>query len=347
MSAWHEAGRSALPPPRPVAQHADEGQVALDVRRSFHAWDAALVGDVHLRQAQLSDLLCGTLRAYPYLHYYQGLHDIVAVILLTMCPTPTWPSDAVRERVQTVVHYVCLTLVRDDMTTDLLPAMAQMKIVLHIVRAADAPYAYALERTFGSSHIVVVLPWLLTLLTHDAPSLAVAQHVVTFVLEHGPASMLYVCAALVLAQKEGALHVVDDMPLLHQHLAQAPRTHMTSGAQPILTAAASLMQTYSLECPVVCAHRVLSRDSVLFTWPRTDVDVAHIAPRARCRTDAARTPTRGRCAALASSAPRAAPLARATDAVGLVPLAPAGRQRPEPPAGHARGLRPLRTDIVV
>ena len=292
MSAWHEAGRSALPPPRPVAQHADEGQVALDVRRSFHAWDAALVGDVHLRQAQLSDLLCGTLRAYPYLHYYQGLHDIVAVILLTMCPTPTWPSDAVRERVQTVVHYVCLMLVRDDMTTDLLPAMAQMKLVLHIVRAADAPYAYALERTFGSSHIVVVLPWLLTLLTHDAPSLAVAQHVVTFVLEHGPASMLYVCAALVLAQKEEALHVVDDMPLLHQHLAQAPRTHMTSGAQPILTAAASLMQTYSLECPVVCAHRVLSRDSVLFTWPRTDVDVAHILslPTSHLVLDAAPTP---------------------------------------------------------
>ncbi|MCH7636073.1 MAG: type VI secretion system-associated FHA domain protein TagH, partial [Proteobacteria bacterium] len=49
------------------------------------------------------------------------------------------PRDAVRERVQTVVHYVCLMLVRDDMTTDLLPAMAQMKLVLHIVRAADAP----------------------------------------------------------------------------------------------------------------------------------------------------------------------------------------------------------------
>ena len=100
MSAWHEAGRSALPPPRPVAQHADESQVALDVRRSFHAWDAALVGDVRLRQAQLSDLLRGTLRAYPYLHYYQGLHDIVAVILLTKNHTPGWPSEAVSARVE-------------------------------------------------------------------------------------------------------------------------------------------------------------------------------------------------------------------------------------------------------
>ena len=67
---------------------------------------------------------------------------------------------------------------------------------------------------------------------------------------------------------------------------------MTSGAQPILTAAASLMQTYSLECPVVCAHRVLSRDSVLFTWPRTDVDVAHILslPTSHLVLDAAPTP---------------------------------------------------------
>lgn len=275
-AAWHQAWQGALPPPRPVAQHADESQVALDVKRSFHAWDAKAVGDRALRQAQLSDLLCGTLRAYPYLHYYQGLHDLVAVLLLMMCPAHDWPSGDVRDRVQAATHYVCLMLVRDCMTTDLLPAMGQMKIVLHIVRAADAPYAYALERAFGSCHVVVVLPWLLTLLTHDVPSLAVAQHVVTFVLEHGPASTLYVCAALLLAQKDGALPYLDDMPLLHQHLAQAPRTHMHSDAQPILAAAASLMHTYPLECPVVRAHRVLSRESVLFTWPRTDVDVAHI-----------------------------------------------------------------------
>lgn len=292
MKAWLPAWQGALPPPRPVAQHADESQVALDVRRSFHAWDAEVVGDLALRQAQLSDLLCGTLRAYPYLHYYQGLHDLVAVLLLTMCPAHEWPSDDVRDRVQTTVHYVCLMLMRDCMTTDLLPAMGQMKIVLRIVRAADAPYAYALERVFGSSHIVVVLPWLLTLLTHDVPSLAVAQHVVAFVLEHGPASTLYVCAALLLAQKEEAQRCLDDMPLLHQHLAQAPRTHLNNDAQPILTTTASLMQTYPLECPVIRAHRVLGRESVLFTWPREEVDVAHILslPTSHWALDALPTP---------------------------------------------------------
>lgn len=265
--------------------HPDEAQVELDVRRSFTTWPAGAVGHLDTRRAQLSAVLQETLRTYPYLHYYQGLHDIVAVVLLTLCEGTDhdgpWRTPEAHARVRAVVAHICLSFVRDAMCADLLPALGQLKIVHHIVRAADAPYAYALEHAFAPSHVVVALPWLLTLFTHDAPTLGAAQRMLDFVFTHGPASTLYVCATLLLLQKHAALKCIEsgDAAALHQQLAHAPRTHMASDAAltKTLRHAAHLLHLYPLRCPAVHAHQVLSAESVLFTWPRDDgVDIPRL-----------------------------------------------------------------------
>ncbi|KAL4399364.1 GTPase-activating protein Gyp8 [Malassezia pachydermatis] len=231
-------------------------------------------------RTHLRAMISTTLRTYPALHYFQGLHDIVAILLLTLCPgskeEPVSNDDLVK--LQNVVNYVCLHFVRDSMTRDLMPAMSHLKVVRNILRAADAPYAYALERVFYPNHVVVVLSWMLTLFTHDMPTLSSAQRILDFVWTHGPASTAYVCAALLLsrkdqvAQKASEQHrSVDELelPVLHQILSGAPealgRDEMLM--ERVLQHAGTLMDTYSLRCPAVRAHLIVGQDSVLFTWP--------------------------------------------------------------------------------
>ena len=161
--------RAALP------AHRDEAQVALDVRRSFGTYAETTEEGVRARRrAQLEAVVCGTLRQYPALHYYQGFHDIASIVLLTLSPgTPpsdaAWPTTRERYRVQRAVDSLALHVVRDSMASNMDPVLGQLKIVRNIVRAADLPYALALERVFTPGQNLAALPWVLTLLTHDVP----------------------------------------------------------------------------------------------------------------------------------------------------------------------------------
>lgn len=255
--------------------HPDEGQVDLDVKRSFGHMDGGAERDA--RREQLQRTIRTTLRRYPALRYFQGFHDMVALVLLTMCPSATDDEGAM----QHVVDQVSLHFLRDCMTRDLMPAMGQLKVVRNIVRAADAPYAYALENAFYPNHLVVALPWLLTLFTHTIPEAAQAKRVLDYVWCAGPASTLYLCAAFLLAQKERLVQVaaearvaVDalDIADMHPVLANAP----VDGAADddsltrMLQDAAQLARTFPLRCPAVRAHLVLGSKSVLFTWDAHD-----------------------------------------------------------------------------
>lgn len=268
------------PPTIDTLPHKDEGQLDLDVQRSFYTHKDERPVHMDQLRTHLRAMISTTLRTYPALHYFQGLHDIVAILLLTLCPgskeEPVSNDDLVK--LQNVVNYVCLHFVRDSMTRDLMPAMSHLKVVRNILRAADAPYAYALERVFYPNHVVVVLSWMLTLFTHDMPTLSSAQRILDFVWTHGPASTAYVCAALLLsrkdqvAQKASEQHrSVDELelPVLHQILSGAPealgRDEMLM--ERVLQHAGTLMDTYSLRCPAVRAHLIVGQDSVLFTWP--------------------------------------------------------------------------------
>ena len=74
--------------------HKDERQVELDVQRSFVAWD---IDDRPVRRQQLDTLIRSTLRRHPELHYFQGFHDLVAVVLVTLCPSTAapWPLSLI------------------------------------------------------------------------------------------------------------------------------------------------------------------------------------------------------------------------------------------------------------
>ncbi|WFD28243.1 GTPase-activating protein gyp8 [Malassezia nana] len=256
--------------------HPDEGQVDLDVQRSLGYMPEGNERD--LRREQLSRVIRTTLRRFPALRYFQGFHDVVGLVLRTMCPDAT--DEAAWNTMQLMVDQLSLHFLRDCMTRDLHPAMGQLKIVRNIVRAADAPYAYALESVFSPNHWIVALPWVLTLFTHTIPDVAQAQRIMDYVWCTGPASTLYLCAAFLLAQKERLAQVAAEehttmealeLAQVHPILANAPIdvAQDDDALTRVLQNAAYLERTYPLRCPAVRAHLVLGRHSVLFTWDRS------------------------------------------------------------------------------
>ena len=281
-----------LPSRAALAAHRDEGQVALDVKRSFVMYD---VHDRARRRAQLHAVICGTLRKYPALHYYQGFHDLASVVLLTLCGDDgegVWPDDRAATTAQRAVDRIALHVVRDAMAANLEPVLGQLKIVRNILRAADLPYALALERAFMPSQMVVVaLSWILTLLTHEIAEVHSAQCILDHVFSHGPASILYMSAVLLLRHKEAVVDAAHgeveamDMAQLHHTLAKVPPLDTDAARHEVLAAAGALQRAYPLACPAVHAPKILASCSVLFT------ETPHMSTDARALEIAALPPS--------------------------------------------------------
>ncbi|PWZ01843.1 hypothetical protein BCV70DRAFT_171162, partial [Testicularia cyperi] len=225
--------------------HRDHEQVDKDIQRSFvgpafarmfstihsptHDPDSEAAGHTDLktlRRRQLSDLVLSTLGKHPSLSYFQGYHDILTVLLLTLAPE--LPGDAVGETdalLRSAAERLSLHLIRDSMTNDLQPIMGQLKILRNLLRACDAQMAELSER--ASALPFFALPWLLTLFTHDLEDIAVSQRVMDFLLAYGPASAIYLCAAVILAKKDDIVSQdpddLEDPSMLHLLLSKLPK----------------------------------------------------------------------------------------------------------------------------
>lgn len=218
----------------------DIEQVAKDVERSFigpafkHLFASAtsyeVFEDKALRRRQLSHLVLSALSAHPALHYFQGYHDILSVVLLTIAPTISsrstklFQDEMQQAQLECIAERMSLHVVRDSMTRDLLPIMGQLKVLGNLLRLVDPTMSELVDR--ASPVPFFALPWLLTLLTHDVEDVGIMQRVLEFVLAYGPGSAIYLCAAVLLARKEEVLSMdedeLEDPAMLHTILGRLP-----------------------------------------------------------------------------------------------------------------------------
>jgi len=217
-------------------------QIVVDVRRGFHFEGC---GDwTHEERVVRVRQLAGVLHAvFPpgssraaaarargapatTLWYCQGMHDIAAVLLLTLGPR-TAPAAL---RALTADH---LARVADP---TLAYSQAACTFVVHLLAAASAPLAQHLEA--ANVPPVYMLSWLLTWFSHAVPALpAVATLFDVFLCSH-PLFPSYVAAALVLHYEAQlrALPATDIAPLFPT-LQSLPR-HITAAASTTAAVAA-------------------------------------------------------------------------------------------------------------
>ncbi|CEH16277.1 Predicted GTPase activator protein [Ceraceosorus bombacis] len=272
---------------RRAKEHKDESQVALDVNRSFvgDAWSSnvPLVERTH-RRKQLSEVVAHVLRRHPALSYYQGYHDVISVLIVTLAPTipeivseeegaSLWCTAAEGNLVKDAAIRLSLHWLRDFMSTGLEPALGALKVLHNLLRAADAELAKAVE--IASPLPYFALSWIISMLCHDLGPCESAR-ALDYFLCAGPAGTIYFTASLLIANRDAllALAEVDADPAeLHHHLSQLVNSMSESGPATdvlaqILSSASLLQNKYPLCSPQAETDRIMGPKSVLCSFDK-------------------------------------------------------------------------------
>ncbi|KAI0667247.1 rab-GTPase-TBC domain-containing protein [Trametes maxima] len=177
--------------------HADERQIGLDTDRSFVLYPVEETAGREKLQAGLNHLIVSVFRRRPHLHYFQGYHDIVSVLYLTLPEELHLP----------VTEKMSLHRVRDSMGTTLEPVVGLLRILKRLLHLADEKFAESLERAAPLPYYA--LSNLLTLFSHDIPTLPLIQHIFDYLLSRPPITVVYLAAALTLTRRE-EVRVLED-----------------------------------------------------------------------------------------------------------------------------------------
>ncbi|KIL59379.1 hypothetical protein M378DRAFT_1007526 [Amanita muscaria Koide BX008] len=175
---------------KPSVEHRDEHQIKLDTDRSFVLYPEETRVPKDSLKSELNHLTVSIFRNRPKLNYFQGYHDIMTVIYLTLP----------RELQLTCAEKLSLHRLRDSMLHTLEPVLGLLRVLKNLMRIADPDYAKLLER--DSPLPFYALSNLLTLFSHDMPTLPLIQHVFDYLLCRPPIAVVYLAAAFLLSRKE-------------------------------------------------------------------------------------------------------------------------------------------------
>ncbi|KAI8825599.1 rab-GTPase-TBC domain-containing protein [Fimicolochytrium jonesii] len=214
----------------------DAPQVALDVIRSLTHLIPPHFSTTHQIQmrAHLSHTILSVLAQYPYLHYYQGYHDIASTILLTLGPTP----KTIR-----CLETISLFHLRDFMAPTLQPALQYLSLLLPLLRrSAPDVHAFLAQDVAGFTPWFC-LSWVLTWFTHDLAdsSHTIAPRLLDFFLASNPLMPLYLVAATVISRRADLFALPDpDYAIVHHFLSSCARFSNLDHVEDLIHAAGEM-----------------------------------------------------------------------------------------------------------
>ncbi|KAH9478599.1 TBC1 domain family member 20 [Psilocybe cubensis] len=192
--------------------HQDERQIGLDTDRSFVLYPVDSNTDKETLQAELHKLLVSIFRKRPRLSYFQGYHDIVTVLFLTLPP----------EMQLVCAEKLSLHRLRDSMGSGLEPVLGLLRVTSKLLHLADPEFAQLLER--NSPLPFYALSNLLTLFSHDIPTLPLIQHVFDYLFCRPPIAVVYLATAVILSRKKEVIRLEeeDEDGMIHSLLSSLP-----------------------------------------------------------------------------------------------------------------------------
>ncbi|KAL0572816.1 hypothetical protein V5O48_009144 [Marasmius crinis-equi] len=234
-------------------QHRDERQIQLDTDRSFVLYPdpVDVKKDRESLQEELRKLLVAVFRRRPRLHYFQGYHDIVTVFFLTLPP----------EIQLECIEKLSLHRVRDSMGPSLEPVLGLLRFMKGLLRLTDVEYAETLEENTPLPYFA--LSNLLTLFSHDMPTLPLIQHVFDYLLCRPPVMVVYLVTALTLSRKAEVKRLQEegDDGMLHSLLASLP---------PLTDEGDDCSQSPQREASVAAVKKEPEGDDPLLLVPQDD-----------------------------------------------------------------------------
>lgn len=166
--------------------------------------------ELDVNKAALQKLILSVLRRYPYLHYFQGYHDIAQVFLLVLPPSLRQPA----------VARLSLLRIRDFMLPTLSAAIAQLRLLPSILHAVDPDLWYHLSQT----EPFFALSGTLTMYAHDVQSLGEITRLFDVLLAREPVFSVYMFASIVLSRRAELFDTPATEPeMLHSILSKLPQ----------------------------------------------------------------------------------------------------------------------------
>lgn len=202
----------------------DAAVIDVDIARSLWDW----VGDRHRdhwRSALHRVLTALCLKHEGRVSYYQGMHDIAAVLVLT-----TGEHAAFR-----ILDRLATSLLRDYTQPSLEPAARALALLPLLLAKSDPPLAAHLQG--ARVQPFYALPWLLCWFSHDLKDLGEVRRLFDLFLASHPLMPLYVAAAMIHLQRARILAADGTDPAeVHHALAACPALNRASAHELCLQA---------------------------------------------------------------------------------------------------------------
>ncbi|KAI8920359.1 rab-GTPase-TBC domain-containing protein, partial [Powellomyces hirtus] len=210
----------------------DAVQVELDVNRSLTHLLPPNTGGKRLARmrADLSGLIISVLQKHPYLHYYQGFHDVATVCLLVLKPVL-----AAR-----CLESLALFYLRDYMTPTLQSALNQIHLLFPLLSRASPPIHTFLTQVDGLLPYFC-LSWVITWYSHNINNAERIARLFDFMIASNPLMPIYIAAAVVISQKDLLLEEEPEYSSIHHFLSQFPANH---NVEHLIKQAQSLYNSY-------------------------------------------------------------------------------------------------------
>lgn len=204
---------SFTPTIAPSFEHPDFAQVEKDVNRSFiHVTDANFKTR---RRQQLLNITMSVLERHKLLHYYQGFHHIVSIIL-TFAREPL---------AMLICERLALGPLLPFFQTDLAGLTSMVNLTMSIIKLADKElWKHFDDNEFDCSFSA---PYILCWFTQESPSLETALQYLDFFVMSNPIMPVYLLVAYILERKSIFLTKND-----YDELFMAARD-LTSGIDPL------------------------------------------------------------------------------------------------------------------
>eukprot|EP00051_Salpingoeca_urceolata_P007287 m.96359 g.96359 ORF g.96359 m.96359 type:complete len:381 (-) comp15187_c0_seq4:17-1159(-) len=192
-------------------EHDFEQQVILDVNRSFWRFPEGIRATRRAKlRSDLTECLNAFLAQHRSLCYYQGLHEIAAVFMLT--------SD------QRSAHALLRTLaachIADFLSPTMRPVTDLLEFLFPLIQTQDDELYQFLRRSGVLPHFC--LSWVLTWFTHVVDSLPTVQRIFDACLSSHPLFPLYMAAALVVQRRDDVLQTTCEYSAVYQCLNNVP-----------------------------------------------------------------------------------------------------------------------------
>ncbi|KAF9580971.1 hypothetical protein BGW38_002181 [Lunasporangiospora selenospora] len=195
--------------------HRDEGQVQLDVVRSYthlSTDNKSRQSDKKQKQDELQEVIVSVLQRHPELSYYQGFHDVCTCLL-----TVLGGKEAAKDAAESIAMF----FFRDCMLENLDFVLEQLGLVMTLLRLEDKDVYDFLERT--QTMPFFSLSWVITWCAHDLNDFDKVARLYDFFLCHNPLMPVYFAASVVITRREELFQVEDDSAMVHTFLTKFPK----------------------------------------------------------------------------------------------------------------------------